>query len=81
MPCTSDYMEPNQYELEITRTAKLLIFVKKKLGITVNKIEREHTDAYKYPTKEVGDKIVSELCGILGKCLRKNKTNLFIMLV
>lgn len=37
MPCRSDYMEPNGREIELRRTAQLLIYVRQKLNMKIKK--------------------------------------------
>lgn len=61
MPCRSDYMEQSNYEKEISKTVKSLIYLTNELGETNTK---EMADAYTqtYFTKEEGDKWVAMLC-------------------
>lgn len=37
MPCRSDYMDPNGKEIALQRTAKLLVYLNKKLGLPSSK--------------------------------------------
>lgn len=64
MPCDCSHMEAQDFEVELSKVACLLDEIKK------GKWEDAHWDGY-HPkvynkaTKKLGDKLVSELCGVL----------------
>jgi hypothetical protein len=71
MGCNSDYMSTNNYEIEISKVACLLDELDGK------KFEKSHWNGY-HPkvyckvTRELGDKLVAELCGKLQNLDVKN---------
>lgn len=76
MPCLSDYMEPSDYQMRIARTIKNLIYVKRKLDLTVSKdLIKESKEIYF--TREEGDVFVAELCGLLSN-LSKRKLDAIV---
>lgn len=64
MGCRSDYLEPTAYEIEVRKTAELLLWFTKKAGITYRgtqmKIKKVADNIY--PSKDDGDFVVSLLC-------------------
>jgi len=66
MPCNSDYMQANNYEVQISRAACLLGEIEGKPW------ERGwwdgyHPDVYGRVTTQLGDKLTARLCGLLQK--------------
>lgn len=69
MPCNSDYLAPNAREQELQRAAKLLVWVKTKLGKAVpDYAKKAAADIY----GAGGDRALKELCSTL-KQMNKNK--------
>lgn len=67
MPCNSDYMNPNDWEIEMSKVACLLDELN---GLTFNKNKfgGYHPRVYtKSISKELGDKWVEKLCSKLQK--------------
>lgn len=65
MPCNSDYLQANNYELQLSRVACLLAELKGK-KFTLGEWDGYHPKVYmKGLSKAQGDKMVAELCGKL----------------
>jgi hypothetical protein len=60
MPCSSEYLEPSRREIELRRAAKLLIFVKEKLGESIPDWLKKADDIYCNT-----DRQVIHLCNLL----------------
>ena len=69
MPCNSDYLAPNTREQELQRAAKLLVWVKTKLGKSVPDYAKKAADDI---YGKGGDRALKELCSTL-KQMNKNK--------
>lgn len=64
MPCNSDHMNPTSYELELSRVACLLDELAGLPQVASNWLGYHHK-VYNKSTKELGDRMVSELCDAL----------------
>jgi hypothetical protein len=63
MPCNSDYMEQDGLEKHIQTTARLVKFVKNKLGLIITKEENELDTSY--PNRSKADFITERLCSLI----------------
>ena len=70
MPCKSDYLDPNQTEIDRKEVSELIVYIDKKLGLkTPAKIIKASTDAY---GRDVDlDEIVASLCSKISSLDKK----------
>jgi hypothetical protein len=62
MPCNCDYMEPNQFEINMSRVACLLDELDGKKNINKRHWNGGHPRVYNTLNKIDGDELTSELC-------------------
>lgn len=79
MPCRSDYMNPNRYELQFKRAAKLLVYISDATDTKLSSVSyrRQAKDAYGTNNVVAPGSAITELCRVM-KTLNPEQFDKFV---